>query len=91
MPRNKSAGSQQLSVEDRVRRIVADHLDKYGDDVQLESRIYDDLGADSLDKVELIMAIETEWDIEVMDDRMDSATTVGDLVDIVRTALRVNS
>ena len=63
---------------ERVRKIVIDHLDADPDKVTEKASFIDDLGADSLDNVELVMAFEEEFGVEIPDDAAEKITTVGD-------------
>ncbi|MFN5351079.1 MAG: acyl carrier protein [Alphaproteobacteria bacterium] len=67
-------------IESKVKKIVAEHLDTDEDNVRIDSNFVDDLGADSLDQVELVMAFEEEFDIEIPDDASEKILTVGDAV-----------
>ncbi len=67
-------------VFDKVKDIIVEQLDVDADKVTLGSNIQDDLGADSLDIVDLVMSIEEEFDIEVPDDAVEGMKTVGDIV-----------
>ena len=67
-------------VLERVKKIVVDNLDVDGDKVVESASFIDDLGADSLDLVELVMAFEEEINIEIPDDVQESIRTVGDAV-----------
>ena len=67
-------------VLERVKKIVVDNLDVDGDKVDESASFIDDLGADSLDLVELVMAFEEEFNIEIPDDVQESIRTVGDAV-----------
>ncbi|MBA4800259.1 MULTISPECIES: acyl carrier protein [Euryhalocaulis] len=67
-------------VQERVKKIVVEHLDVEEDKVKPEASFIDDLGADSLDNVELVMAFEEEFDIEIPDDAAEHIQTVGDAV-----------
>lgn len=71
------------STLERVKKIVADNVSIDPNDVFEDSHIENDLGADSLDIVEIVMAVEEEFDIEITDEEMESAKTVSDLVDLV--------
>ncbi len=64
---------------DRVRSIVADQLGVEVGDCAADARILDDLGADSLDVVELVMALEDAFDIEVPDEDVEHIRTIGDV------------
>jgi acyl carrier protein len=67
-------------VKERVKKIVVEHLDVEEEKVTMEASFIDDLGADSLDNVELVMAFEEEFDIEIPDDAAEHIQTVGDAV-----------
>lgn len=67
-------------VFDRVKKIVIDNLSVEDDKISSEASFIDDLGADSLDLVELVMAFEEEFDIEIPDDVQENIRTVGDAV-----------
>ena len=64
------------NIEDRVKKIVAEQLGVKEDEVNNASSFVDDLGADSLDTVELVMALEEEFDTEVPDEEAEQITTV---------------
>ena len=64
------------SIEERVRKIVVEQLGVTEDQVTLEASFVDDLGADSLAPVELVMALEEEFDAEIPDDQAEAITTV---------------
>ena len=66
------------SIEDRVRDLVVEQLGVSGDQVNHEAAFIDDLGADSLDTVELVMAFEEEFGIDIPDDDAEKMQTVGD-------------
>jgi acyl carrier protein len=72
-------------IEEKVLSVVAFRLGARKDDLSLDKLIIDDLGADTLDHVEIIMAIEEEFGICVCDEEADRINTVGDLVDIVKS------
>ncbi|MGB3626765.1 MAG: acyl carrier protein [Henriciella sp.] len=67
-------------VFERVKKIVVENLDVDGDKVTESASFIDDLGADSLDLVELVMAFEEEFNIEIPDDVQENIRTVGDAV-----------
>jgi acyl carrier protein len=66
-----------MAVVDKVKKIVAEQLGFEEDEIKLESNFMDDLNADSLDIVELIMALEEEFELEILDDDAEKITTVG--------------
>ena len=68
---------------DRVKKIVVEHLGVEADKVTQDASFIDDLGADSLDIVELVMAFEEEFDIEIPDDAAEHIQTVGDAVKFI--------
>ncbi len=72
-------------VFDRVKKIIADQLGLDENTVTMDSLFVDDLGADSLDVVELIMALEEEFDIEIPDEDAEKATKVGDVVEYINS------
>ena len=67
-------------VFEKVRAILCSQLDVDEDTVTMESRIIDDLGADSLDLADLVMSLEDEFDLEVPDEDVEKIKTIGDLV-----------
>jgi len=71
----------------RVREIIAEQLGIDEDEIKLESSFIDDLGADSLDLVELIMALEEEFDLEIPDEEAEKIVTVGDAVEYLKANL----
>ncbi len=70
-------------VADRVKKIVIEHLGVEDGQVKAEARFIDDLGADSLDTVELVMAFEEEFGVEIPDDAAEKIQTVGDAVKFI--------
>ena len=70
-------------VLERVKKIVVDNLDVDGDKVVESASFIDDLGADSLDLVELVMAFEEEFNIEIPDDEAESIRTVQNAIDYI--------
>jgi acyl carrier protein len=67
---------------DRVKKIIVEQLGVEENEVTPEASITDDLGADSLDQVELVMAFETEFGIDIPDEEAEKIKTVGDAVDL---------
>ena len=74
-----------MSVEDRVKNIVSDQLGKSMDEIERDSSFVDDLGADSLDTVELVMALEEEFDLEIADEDAEKISTVNEAVDYINS------
>ena len=70
---------------ERVKNVIVDQLSVDADEVTLEASFVDDLGADSLDVVELIMGLETEFDIEIPDEDAEKSSTVGDAVEYIKS------
>lgn len=68
------------SIEERVTDIVVEQLGLERDKVQAESKFVDDLGADSLDTVELVMALEEEFEIEIPDEEAEKITTLREAI-----------
>ena len=71
------------SIEDRVKQIVVEQLGVSEDEVSGDSSFVDDLGADSLDTVELVMALEEEFNCEIPDEEAEKITTVQQAIDYV--------
>ena len=71
------------SINDRIKQIVAEQLGVDEDQVTNEASFMDDLGADSLDTVELVMALEEEFDIEISDEDAEKIQTVQDVIDYI--------
>jgi len=74
------------SIEERVKQIVAEQLGVDGDQVTSDAAFMDDLGADSLDTVELVMALEEEFDVEISDEDAEKIQKVKDAVDYISKA-----
>ncbi|WP_315115073.1 acyl carrier protein [uncultured Clostridium sp.] len=68
----------------KVKNIISEQLGIDSEEITMESSFIDDLGADSLDVVELIMALETEFDLEIPDEEAEKISTVGDVVDYIK-------
>jgi acyl carrier protein len=73
-----------MSAEDRLRKIIAKELSVSEDEVTPDASFIDDLNADSLDLVELIMALEEEFNIKISDEEADKIKTVRDAMDYVQ-------
>ncbi|HLG19694.1 MAG TPA: acyl carrier protein [Bdellovibrionota bacterium] len=69
-----------MSVENRVKEIIAEQLSVDGAELEASKSFINDLGADSLDIVELVMAMEEEFDIEIPDEDAEKIQTVGDAI-----------
>lgn len=80
---------QADEVMKRLKEIVMDRLDVEEDQIKPEASFVEDLGADSLDIVELIMGIEEEFDIEIPDEDAEKLTTVGEAFEYVKSKLGV--
>ena len=72
-------------MEQKIVKIIAEKLNKKPEQITLESRLVEDLGADSLDVVELLMAIEDEFGIEIPDEEIENIKTVDDLVKYIES------
>ncbi len=71
------------NTEEKVKKIVVDHLGIDENKISLDSKFIDDLGADSLDTVELVMAFEEQFGIEIPDDAAETILTVQNAVDFI--------
>ena len=76
------------NIEQRVKKIVAEQLGVNEADIKNESNFVDDLGADSLDTVELVMALEEEFECEIPDEDAEKITTVQQAVDYVKAHVK---
>ena len=72
-----------MSVENRVREIIVEKLGVSSDQVKGDAHFVDDLGADSLDQVELVMAFEEEFELEIPDEDAEDISTVGKAVNYI--------
>ena len=75
-----------MSIEERVKKIIVDQLGADAAAVKPEASFIEDLGADSLDTVELVMALEEDFDIEIPDEEAEKITTVQSAIDYVTKA-----
>ncbi len=76
-----------MSVEDKVKKIIAEKLSVDLDEVVPDASFVDDLGADSLDLVELIMTMEEEFDVEISDEDAEKMVTVKDAIEYTKKQL----
>ena len=76
-----------MAIEQRVSALIADQLGVGEEEIKPESRFIEDLGADSLDIVELIMAMEEEFETEIPDEEAEKIMTVGDTIDYIKARL----
>ncbi|MCM8801157.1 MAG: acyl carrier protein [Candidatus Omnitrophica bacterium] len=74
-----------MSVQDKVRAIIAEQLGVKPEEVTEDASFIEDLGADSLDTVELVMALEEEFGIEIPDEEAEKITTVGDAIKYIES------
>ena len=76
------------SIEQRVKEIIVEQLGVEEDEVSAEASFIDDLGADSLDTVELVMAFEEEFNIEIPDEDAEGISTVQDAIDYIKANVK---
>ena len=76
-----------MSLEDRVTDLIVEQLGVSKEEAVLQASFIDDLGADSLDIVELVMSLEEEFDIEIPDEKAEQIQTIGQAVEYLRTEL----
>ena len=76
------------NIEQRVKKIVAEQLGVNEADIKTDSSFVDDLGADSLDTVELVMALEEDFECEIPDEEAEKITTVQQAIDYVNNNLK---
>ena len=76
------------SVEERVKKIIVEQLGVKEDEVKNNASFVDDLGADSLDTVELVMALEEEFGVEIQDDEAEKIATVQQAVDYINEHMK---
>lgn len=80
----KEGGKVMATVDERVKKIIAEQLGVEEDEVTPEASFVEDLGADSLDTVELVMALEEEFGIEIPDEDAEKILTVGKALDYIK-------
>ncbi len=78
-----------MALEDKVKEIIVDQLGVDADEVTPEASFIDDLGADSLDTVELVMALEEEFNMEIPDEDAEKIKTVGDAIEYIKSHANV--
>lgn len=76
---------EHIMVFDKIKEMLADQLDADAEEMTMETDIADDLGADSLDVVELLMSIEDEFDVEILDEEIENLKTIGDVVEYIQS------
>ncbi len=74
-----------MAIFDDVKAVIVEQLSVNADEVKLESKFVDDLGADSLDVVELVMELESKFDVEIPDEEAEKISTVKDVVDYIES------
>ena len=74
-----------MSIEKRVKEIIVEQLGVNESEVTPEAKFVDDLGADSLDLVELVMALEEEYNMEITDEDAEKIQTVGDAIEYIKS------
>ena len=75
------------AIFEKVKEVIMDQLAVEDDAIKMETSFIDDLGADSLDIVELVMALEEEFDMEIPDADAEKVVTVGDVVDYIKDSI----
>ncbi len=78
-----------MALEDKVKEIIVDQLGVDADEVTPEASFIDDLGADSLDTVELVMALEEEFNMEIPDEEAEKIKSVGDAIEYIKSHANV--
>lgn len=82
---DKKEATQMALVEEKIKSIIAEQLGVKPEEVTPQASFIDDLGADSLDTVELIMALEEEFNVEIPDEDAEKMTTVGDAIKYIES------
>ena len=76
------------SIEDKVKKIIAEQLSVSEDQIKPDASFVEDLGADSLDTVELVMALEDEFEMEIPDEQAEKITTVQQAIDYAKAHVK---
>lgn len=74
-------------VFEKIKALLADQLDADEEDMTMDTNIAKDLGADSLDVVELLMSIEDEFEVEIPDEEIENIKTIGDLTEYIQNRI----
>jgi acyl carrier protein len=82
---SKEENQVMSTVEDRVRKIVVEQLGVKEEELKNDASFVDDLGADSLDTVELVMALEEEFETEIPDEKAEKITTIQEAIDYIES------
>jgi len=77
-----------MAVEDKIKEIIVEQLGVSAEEVVAEASFIDDLGADSLDIVELVMALEEEWGLEIPDDDAEKIQTIQDAINYIEERVK---
>ena len=80
-----------MEIETRIRKIIADQLGGSAEELTESTRFVEDIGADSLDTVELVMALEEEFNFEIPEETVTTLQTVGGVIDYVKTRTAGNA
>ncbi len=72
-------------VFEKIKKMLAEQLDANAEEMTMETKIDEDLGADSLDVVELLMSIEDEFEVEIPDEEIENLKTIGDVVEYIQS------
>ena len=75
-------------VFEKIKKILAEQLDADEEEMTLDTKIAEDLGADSLDVVELLMSIQDEFEVEIPDEEIDNIKTIGNVVDYIQNHMQ---
>lgn len=76
-----------MEILDKIKNILVDQLGVKPEDVTIKASLQDDLGADSLDVVELVMALEEEFELKISDEDAEKIVTVGDAIEYIKSQI----